>query len=132
MNFNNKVILIVGASTGIGRAVSLKLAKAGAKLVITARSQGKLDSLEKEILINGGQCLAIAADALIELDAEAVVRAATERFSRIDIALLNAGGAPALDMRTMTAADVNYCMRTNYDVTVNYLFPVLEIGRAHV
>ena len=49
MNFNNKVILIVGASTGIGRAVALKLAAAGAKLVITARSQDKLNSLEKEI-----------------------------------------------------------------------------------
>lgn len=125
MYFNNKVILIVGASTGIGRAVALKLAAAGAKLVITARSQDKLNSLEKEVLAKGSQCLAIAADALIEQDAAAVVRAGVERFGRIDIALLNAGGAPALDMRSMTAADVNYYMRTNYDVTVNYLFPVL-------
>src|SRR5690606_40847306 len=98
MNFNNKVILIVGASTGIGRAVALKLAAAGAKLVITARSQDKLNSLEKEILNSGGQCLAIAADALIERDAAAVVRAGVEHFGRIDVALLNAGGAPALDM----------------------------------
>src|SRR5690554_172702 len=65
MYFNNKVILIVGASTGIGRAMALKLARAGATLIITARSQDKLDSLENEILNNGGQCLAIAADALI-------------------------------------------------------------------
>lgn len=69
MYFNNKVILIVGASTGIGRAVALKLAAAGAKLIITARSQDKLDSLENEILNNGGQCLAIAADALIVQEA---------------------------------------------------------------
>src|SRR5690554_6159008 len=93
MYFNNKVILIVGASTGIGRAVALKLAAAGAKLIITARSQDKLDSLENEILNNGGQCLAIAADALIEQEAAAVVRAGVERFGRLDIALLNVGGA---------------------------------------
>src|SRR5690554_2604937 len=69
MNFHNKVILLVCASTGIGRAVALKLAAAEAKLIITARSQDKLDSLENEILNNGGQCLAIAADALIVKEA---------------------------------------------------------------
>ena len=69
MYFDNKVILIVGASTGIGRAVALKLDAAGAKLVITARSQDKLNSLENEILNNGAQCLALSADAFIVQEA---------------------------------------------------------------
>jgi NAD(P)-dependent dehydrogenase (short-subunit alcohol dehydrogenase family) len=53
------------------------------------------------------------------------VDSAVARFGRIDVVLLNAGGAPALDMRTMDASQVNAYMRSNYDVTVNYLFPVL-------
>lgn len=126
MNFENQVILIVGASSGMGRVVASKLSVAGAKLVITARTKNKLESLEAEILRKGGECLSIAADALNEHAAEDVVRSAVERFGRIDVVLLNAGGAPAIDMRTMSAADVKDYMRFNYDVTVNYLFPVLE------
>ena len=126
MNFENKVILIVGASSGMGRVVASKLSVVGAKLVITARTKSKLESLETEILAKGGECLCIAADALNEHAAEDVVKSAVARFGRIDVVLLNAGGAPAIDMRTMSAADVKNYMRLNYDVTVNYLFPVLE------
>ena len=49
-----------------------------------------------------------------------------EHFGAVDVVLLNAGGAPAIGMRTMGAAEVKSYVRTNYDVTVNYLFPVLE------
>ena len=126
MNFKNQVILVVGASSGMGRVVASKLATAGAKLVITARTKDKIESLESDILAKSGECLSIAADALDERAAENVVKSAVERFGRIDVVLLNAGGAPAIDMRTMSAADVKAYMRSNYDVTVNYLFPVLE------
>ena len=124
--FNNKVVLIVGASSGMGRVVALKLAKAGAKVVITARRETLLNTLSAEIVSKGGECLSIAADALDSNAAKNVVRLAIEKFGRIDIALLNAGGAPAIDMRTMDAAGVKHYMRSNYDVIVNYLFPVLE------
>ncbi len=126
MNFENQVVLIVGASSGMGRIVALEMAKEGAKLSVTARSKDKLESLAAEISANGGECLALAGDALDESAAEGVVKSTVERFGRIDVVLLNAGGAPAIDMRTMNAAEVKSYMRTNYDVTVNYLFPVLE------
>jgi len=125
VDFSDRVVLIVGASSGIGRAVALKLAAAGAKLVITARRGDRLDSLAAEITAGGGECLPLAADALDESAAAEVVDSAVARFGRIDVVLLNAGGAPALDMRTMDAGQVNAYMRSNYDVTVNYLFPVL-------
>jgi NADP-dependent 3-hydroxy acid dehydrogenase YdfG len=130
MNFENQVVLIVGASSGMGRVVALKLAAAGAKLVVTARRKERLESLAAEIAARGGECLALPADALDERAAESVVESAVERFGRIDVVLLNAGGAPAIDMRTMSAAEVKSYMRTNYDVTVNYLFPVLEQMKA--
>ena len=124
--FKNKVVLIVGASSGMGRVVALKLAEGGAKVIITARRKDMLDTLAAEIESKGGECLSIAADALDTELAKNVVKSAVEKFGRIDIALLNAGGAPAIDMRTMDASSVNHYMRTNYDVIVNYLFPVLE------
>lgn len=126
MEFPDRVILIVGASSGIGRVVAVKLASAGAKLVVTARREDRLGSLAAEIVAAGGECLALAADALDESAAAGVVDAAVARFGRIDAVLLNAGGAPALDMRAMDAGQVNAYMRSNYDVTVNYLFPVLD------
>ena len=124
--FKNKVVLIVGASSGMGRVVALKLATGGAKVIITARRKAMLDTLATEIESKGAECLSIAADALDTELAKNVVKIAVEKFGRIDIALLNAGGAPAIDMRTMDASSVNHYMRTNYDVIVNYLFPVLE------
>lgn len=126
MEFKDKVVLIVGASSGIGRVVALKLATAGAAVVITARRKEKLDDLADEIARKGGRCLALAADALDEKAASKVVTTTVEKFGRIDLALLNAGGAPAIDMRNMNAKEVKYYMQTNYDVIVNYLFPVLE------
>ncbi|KEA64092.1 3-oxoacyl-[acyl-carrier protein] reductase [Marinobacterium lacunae] len=126
MKPENKIILIVGASSGIGRAVALRLAAEGATIVATARRAERLSELKSEIERQGGQCLPLAADALDETAAANVVRTTVERFGRLDAVLLNAGGAPAIDTRLMSAADVKYYMRSNYDVIVNYLFPVLE------
>ena len=88
----------------------MKLAAAGAKLVVTARRTDKLESLAAEIAAKGGECLALTADALDERAAEDVVESTVERFGRIDGVLLNAGGAPAIDMRTMSAAEVKSYM----------------------
>jgi len=126
MEFKDKIVLIVGASSGMGRAVAVKLAARGASIVATARRQEKLEALASEITGQGGSCLALAADAEDAAAAERVVAATVERHGRIDLVLLNAGGAPALDMRRMSAGEVTAYMRSNYDVVVNYLFPVLR------
>jgi len=105
MHFANTVVLIVGASSGMGRVVALKLGAAGAKLVVTARRKDKLESLAADISAKGGECLALAAHALDERAASNVVESAVQRFGRIDVALLNAGGAPAIDMRTMSISE---------------------------
>lgn len=127
VNFHGKVFLIVGASSGIGRALALKLAAQGAALAVTARREDRLLQLKEQLSESGSDCLVLAADALSESEAARVVKSTLEHYGRLDAVVLNAGGAPALDMRTMDAAQVNHCMRTNYDVTVNYLFPALEI-----
>jgi NAD(P)-dependent dehydrogenase (short-subunit alcohol dehydrogenase family) len=126
MNFAGKVVLIIGASSGIGRALAVRLADASAIVVATARRRKRLDGLAAEIAGRGGQCRVFAADAEDPAAAEAVVNACIQHHGRIDLLVLNAGGAPAIDMRKMQAREVLACMRSNYDVAVNYLFPVLH------
>lgn len=126
MNFNGKVVLIVGASSGMGRTLALRLAGEGAHVVATARRQDRLDTLAAEVSGRGGHCTVFAADAQDASAAEGVVQACVKLHGHIDLVVLNAGGAPAIDMRTMQARDVLAYMRSNYDVAVNYLFPVLQ------
>ena len=125
MEFRNKIILVVGASSGMGRCVALRLAQEGAIIAATARRTERLDQLAAEIRSLGGECMVKAADAQDEAAAAAVVAEVVARYGRIDAVLLNAGGAPAIDMRKLSAAEVKSYMRSNYDVVVNYLVPVL-------
>lgn len=130
MKITNKTVLIAGASAGIGRAMALQLARQGNQLVVTARRQAELDTLAAEVKALGSQCIAIAADALDEEQASAVVSAATEAFGGIDLAILNIGEGPSFNMATETAASVKHNMALNYSTLVNYLVPVIEQMRA--
>lgn len=126
MEFRGKVVLVVGASSGMGRKLALRLAQLGAHVVVTARRQALLDTLAVEIAQAGGLCTAYAADAMDAQAAAQVVSDCVARAGRIDMVVLNAGGAPAIDMRRMQASEVTAYMRSNYDVAVNFLFPVLQ------
>ncbi len=126
VSFKDKVVLIVGASSGIGRALALRLAAEGACVVVTARRAERLASLREEVLSAGGRCDTHAVDALDDVAAAQVVSATVAAHGRLDVVLLNAGGAPALDLRSMSAREVTGYMRSNYDVAVNYLFPALS------
>lgn len=86
-----KVALITGASSGIGRATALLFAAQGAQVVVGARRQNELDALVQEITQSGGQAVALAGDVRSETYAQALVALAVERFGRLDIAFNNAG-----------------------------------------
>jgi len=60
--FQDKVIIITGASSGIGRAAALIFSQLNAKVVLASRNEEKLDSLKEEILSKGGQALVIKTD----------------------------------------------------------------------
>ncbi|MFW2386775.1 MAG: SDR family NAD(P)-dependent oxidoreductase [Polyangiales bacterium] len=126
MNLVHKTVLITGASSGIGRALAVELAKRKNRLVLTARRKELLDSLVTEIEAAGGEALAVPADALDGDEAERVVREAIERFERIDVAVLNVGDGPVFNMAKITSQQVLGNMRVNYDTFVHYLIPVME------
>ncbi len=85
-----KVALVTGASRGIGRAIAIAFAKAGAAVVVTARSAEPLEQLVAEIAAGGRVALAIPADLAVEADIQRIADATLHRFGRLDILVNNA------------------------------------------
>jgi NAD(P)-dependent dehydrogenase (short-subunit alcohol dehydrogenase family) len=90
-DIKGKTALITGATGGLGKAVSLGLSAAGAKLVITGRSKEKLEPLAKEIAANGGDVFSIAGEPTNHDDVIKIIAGAKEAFGRIDILVTAAG-----------------------------------------
>ncbi|MDF2620618.1 MAG: short-chain dehydrogenase/reductase [Xanthobacteraceae bacterium] len=86
-----KVAIVTGASSGIGRATALLFAAEGAKVVVGARRKDELDALVAEIASAGGDAVALAGDVRSKDYAQALVALAVERYGRLDIAFNNAG-----------------------------------------
>lgn len=91
MSMNEKVALITGASSGIGRATAQAFAKKGASVVLAARRQEELESLVAEIEAGGGKATAIKTDVSKAQDVEQMVAHAIDTFGRLDYAVNNAG-----------------------------------------
>ena len=93
-----RVALVTGGGTGIGRATALELAGSGARVVVCGRRVEPLEQVAREIEAAGGEALAVPADLREAVAVERVVEAALERFGAIDVLVNNAGGqftAPA-------------------------------------
>ena len=88
---DGKVVLVTGASSGIGEATALALARAGAKVVVAARRRDRLDTLVGEIGKAGGEAAALTADVSDPDAAQRMVHEAEDRFGRLDILVNNAG-----------------------------------------
>jgi len=93
-NLENKVIAITGASSGIGEAAALLLAKSGAKVVVGARRSDRLEELAKRIIDAGGEAAFAVTDVRQRSDLTRLVTLARERFGQLDVLLSNAGIAP--------------------------------------
>jgi NAD(P)-dependent dehydrogenase (short-subunit alcohol dehydrogenase family) len=88
---SEKVAIVTGASSGIGRATARLFADEGAKVVVAARRRTELDELVAEIVAAGGAAIAHAGDVKEEACAEALVSLAAREFGGLDIAFNNAG-----------------------------------------
>ena len=87
----DKVIIVTGAGSGIGLATAVILAQAGAKVVVSGRSEADLEQPVKTIREAGGQAVAVTADVSKEADVAAMVECAVSSFGRLDGAFNNAG-----------------------------------------
>ena len=115
-SLSNKVVVITGASAGLGAALALECAQQGARLVILARNGKRLEAVARACEPLGGEVLTVVGDVAVAEDGKRLVEAAIERFGRIDYLVANAG----VSMWTAFAAIENVALfRTLMEV--NYL-----------
>ena len=87
----NKVVIITGASSGIGKATALKFAQNGARLVIAARTVEKLAAAKSEVEALGAEVISVKADVSVEADCENLIQEAVKAFNQVDVLINNAG-----------------------------------------
>jgi len=124
-DWREKVVLITGASSGIGSTLALELAVRGARLGLLARRADALQEIVAETEAAGLEALALPADVR---DEEAVRAAAEElraRFGHIDVLIANAGIGPTTDARNLRAAEVAEVININLLGAVNSVAAVL-------
>ena len=90
-SLQERVAIVTGASSGIGRAAALLFAQAGAAVVVGARRQSSLDEVVAEIRATGGRAVGVAGDVRDDAFAKALVQHANDHFGGLDIAFNNAG-----------------------------------------
>jgi len=93
-NIDGKVVVITGASSGLGEATARHLSEQGATVVLGARRLDRIEALAQEIQGRGGKALAVATDVTQADQVQRLVDAAVEAFGRVDVLINNAGLMP--------------------------------------
>jgi short-subunit dehydrogenase len=114
--FGKKSVIVTGASSGIGRALALRLADEGAWLALAARDAQRLDSLAAECQQRGGKAIAIPTDVADESRCKTLIQHTREAYGRIDMMVNNAGMAVVSKLEDLADLDlfrrvieVNFC-----------------------
>jgi 3-oxoacyl-[acyl-carrier protein] reductase len=98
----DKVAIVTGASSGIGREIALTFAQEGAKVVLVARREAKLKEVAREILGCGGESLVVPTDVSQETQVKTMVGEVLREFNRVDLLVNNAGmghWGPVMDFK---------------------------------
>jgi NADP-dependent 3-hydroxy acid dehydrogenase YdfG len=93
-NITGKVVVITGASSGIGESTAKLLAEQGAKVVLGARRSSRINEVVREISAAGGKAVGFTTDVTKRAEVEALIQGAVDGFGRIDVLLNNAGIMP--------------------------------------
>ncbi|HET6389345.1 SDR family oxidoreductase [Hyphomicrobium sp.] len=132
----DKVVLITGASSGIGAAIALELGAAGAKVVLGARRTDRLDALADEIRRSGGEVLTRRLDVTDRAEVAAFAKAARETFGRVDVIVNNAGVMPLSPMASLKVDEWDRMVDVNIKGVLYGVAAVLpemtERGSGHI
>ncbi len=112
-NIAGKVVVITGASSGLGAATARHLSNLGATVVLGARRKQKINELAAEINEKGGKALAIATDVTDVNQVKNLVDSAVKNYGKIDVLLNNAGLMPLSPLEYLKIDDWNRCIDVN-------------------
>lgn len=129
MNLAEKVILITGASSGIGRATAILTGKTNLPVIIAARRMDRLTEVAREIESAGGKALPIQTDISDESQVAAMVDKALQHFGRIDVLINNAGVGLYATVDETTPEQMEKLWRVNYMGTFHAIKHVLPVMR---
>ena len=118
LDLEGKVAVVTGGTSGIGRAMSLGLAEAGADVIATARRQTQVDETAEEIEMRGRRTLRLTSDVCDRSSLETLMTAALERFSKVDILINCAGRIKRTPTLTMAEDDWTAILDTNLTGTL--------------
>ena len=91
MSISSKVCLVTGASSGIGAAVSLALAKQGAKLALVGRDKSRLESVKEKVVAEGTEAIALVADVVDRTAVKSLVEQVEKELGNVEVLVNNAG-----------------------------------------
>lgn len=126
---NGKVVIITGASSGLGKATAHRLAKGGAKLVLAARREERLVELRDEIKEHGGDAIYRVVDVTDRDQVEALAAAAKETYGRIDVLVNNAGLMPLSPLDELKVDEWEQMIDVNIKGVLYGIAAVLPIMR---
>ncbi|MCF2501307.1 MULTISPECIES: SDR family oxidoreductase [Dyadobacter] len=124
-NIKGKVVVITGASSGMGEAAAKHLANLGASVVLGARRTDKIEKLSKDIIDNGGKSLAIAVDVTKRDQVKRFVDSAVQHFGRVDVILNNAGIMPLSPIDRLNVEEWDTMIDVNIKGVLNGIAAVL-------
>lgn len=113
MDYRERVVIVTGASSGIGRQIAIDFAARGARLVISARRADRLHEVAAECTARGAQVEAMVGDVAERSFVEAMAARAASGFGRLDVVVNNAGISKHKQIYAVTADEVEYVLRVN-------------------
>jgi len=114
MEFKDKVVMITGASSGMGKELAIHLSKKGCKIAIFARNEKKLGEICKEINKGISKCIYKKCDVTVKKDAHDAIDFTKEKFGCIDVAFLNAGILVPNPIQTFNSDIIIKTMKVNF------------------
>ncbi len=135
-SLKNKVAIVTGASSGIGEATALRLARAGATVVLAARRVERLEAVASSIEQSGGTALAVTTDVTDSMSVQEMARKAREAFGRIDILINNAGIMPLSPISKLKVEEWDRMIDVNIKGVLHCIAAtlpsMLEQGSGHI
>ena len=133
LSLKDRVVLITGAGSGIGKSTAILFAKAGAKIALLGRDTDELEVAQKEV---GGETLVISADISSADEMDHAVAKLIERFERLDVVIANAGiNGVWAPLESLSSAEWNETIGVNLTgafLTMKYAIPHLRQTRGNI